>query len=64
VGIESISCDTCHFSKSTRLPFMSSSSRANKMFELVHFDIWGPTIESFDGFKYYVTLIDDFSRVT
>jgi transposase InsO family protein len=39
-------------------------SRANEMFELVHSDVWGPTIESFDGYKYFVTFVDDFSRET
>jgi hypothetical protein len=39
-------------------------SRANEMFELVHSDVWGPTIESFDGNKYFVTFVDDFSHVT
>jgi hypothetical protein len=34
------------------------------MFELVHYNVWGPTIESFDGYKYFITFIDDFSRVT
>lgn len=34
------------------------------MFELVHSDVWGPTIESFDGSKYFITLIDNFSHVT
>ena len=60
----SLECDTCHFSKSTRLPFNSSMSRASKLFELVHSDIWGPTIESFDGYKYFVTFVDDYSRIT
>jgi hypothetical protein len=59
-----ITCDTCHLSKSTRLPFSPSMSRANEMFELVHSDVWGPTIESFNGYKYFVTFVDDFSRVT
>ena len=34
------------------------------MFEVVHSDVWGPFFESFDGYKYFVTFIDDFSRVT
>jgi len=59
-----ITCDTCHLSKSTRLPFSPSLSIANEMFELVHYNVWGPTIESFDGYKYFITFIDDFSRVT
>ena len=33
------------------------------MFELAHSDIWAPTIESFDGFKYFITFIDDFCGV-
>jgi len=49
LDIKNIPCDTCHLSKSTRLPFMLSSSKANKMFDLVHSDVWGPIIESFDG---------------
>ncbi|KAM1692791.1 hypothetical protein PS2_031824 [Malus domestica] len=52
-------------SKATRLPFVSSNSRTSKLFELVHSDIWGPSrVESFDGYRYYVTFIDDYSRVT
>lgn len=64
LGKDSISCETCHMSKATRLPFSSSLSRASKMFELVHSDVWGPTSESFDGFKYFVIFVDDFSRAT
>ncbi|CAL2228316.1 unnamed protein product [Prunus armeniaca] len=47
------------------LPFISSISRASKLFEMVHSDVWGPApLESFDGYRYYVTFVDDFSRVT
>jgi len=63
-GYKKIPCDTCHLSKSTRLSFMLSSSKANKMFDLVHSDVWGPIIESFDGYKYFVSFVDDFSHVT
>jgi hypothetical protein len=41
---------------------MPSLSRANKIFELEYYDVWGPIIESFDGYKYLVTFIDDFSH--
>jgi len=64
LDIKNITCDTCHLSKSTRLPFMLSSSKANKMFDLVHSDVWGLIIESFDGYKYFVSFVDDFSRVS
>jgi len=34
------------------------------MFELVRSNVWGPTIESFDGYKYFITFVNDFSCVT
>ncbi|KAI5327777.1 hypothetical protein L3X38_027173 [Prunus dulcis] len=61
----SLVCEICHLSKFTRFPFNSSISRASKIFEIVHSDVWGPApLESFDGYRYYVTFVDDFSRVT
>jgi len=40
LDIKNIPCDTCHLSKSTRLPFMLSLSKACKMFDIVHFNVW------------------------
>ncbi|KAM2621688.1 hypothetical protein TB2_026408 [Malus domestica] len=58
-------CEVCQKSKSTRLPFPHSLSRATKVFEIVHSDIWGPaTLESFDGYRFFISFIDDFSRTT
>ena len=57
-------CETCHYSKSSRLPFKLSVSKVSQVFELIHSDVWGPFSISIDGFKYFVTFIDDFSRVT
>lgn len=59
-----VDCDICHFSKSSRLPFNPSLSRTTQPFEIVHSDVWGPFSSSLDGFNYFVTFIDDFSRVT
>ncbi|WVZ13038.1 hypothetical protein V8G54_017568 [Vigna mungo] len=58
-------CDTCHFAKHKKLPFSLSTSKSSQFFELLHADIWGPlnTI-SIDGHKYFLTLVDDFSRFT
>ena len=36
----------------------------HKPFELVHFDVWVFVLESFDGYRYFVTFVDDFTRVT
>ena len=55
-------CEVCHMSN---LPFPISNSRASKPFEIVYSDVWGPSsLESFDGYRFYVTFIDDFTRLT
>jgi hypothetical protein len=42
-----------------------SNSKTNAPFELVHSDVWGPApICSYNGFKYFVIFIDDFSKAT
>lgn len=61
LGSNSLSYDTCHFSKSTRLPFHYSLSKENKMFDIVHSDICEPTMESFDIYKYFSTFVDGYS---
>jgi hypothetical protein len=58
-------CDTCHFSKHKNLPYPISTSSSSKIFDIVHADIWGPySIPSIDGHKYFLTLVDDYSRFT
>ena len=58
-------CDVCHFSKQKRLPFTSTTHISSKPFELYHCDLWGPFATStIDGFKYFLTIVDDFTRCT
>jgi hypothetical protein len=58
-------CDICHYAKQKRLPFPNSNTRSSHIFELLHVDIWGPNgIVSVNGHKYFLTLVDDFSRFT
>ena len=41
------------------------NKRASTPFELVHSDVWGPCpVMSPTGFNYFITFVDDFSRVT
>ena len=62
---DKIPCDTCHFSKQRRLPYPISTSHSSKIFDILHADIWGPyAIPSISGHKYFLTLVDDFSRFT
>jgi hypothetical protein len=60
-----ISCDICKLVKQTRLSFSLSTSKSNELFELVHSDVWGPApITSYNGFKFFIFFIDDFSKAT
>ncbi|KAK3025395.1 hypothetical protein RJ639_044650 [Escallonia herrerae] len=65
-NISSVDCESCHFAKHHQ---SSLSPRVNKRvesaFELVHSDVWGPCpVLSKSGFRYFVTFVDDFSRMT
>ncbi|KAL4011672.1 hypothetical protein IC575_028733 [Cucumis melo] len=65
-SLSSLNCDSCQFAKFHRL---NSSPRVNKRasapFELVHYDIWDPyPVVSQTGFRYFVTFVDDHSRLT
>ncbi|CAL1397253.1 unnamed protein product [Linum trigynum] len=61
----SLPCDVCHFAKQKRLPFPISSTVSVKPFQLIHVDIWGPnSIPSHDGFRYFLTIVDDYTRMT
>lgn len=63
--ISSLECESCHLGKHHRISFPVSHKRASAPFVLVHSDVWGPTrVPSTFGFRYFVTFIDDFSRVT
>jgi len=50
-------CDVCHRAKQKKLPFtVSKSHTAN---------IWGPySVISMHGFRYFLAIVDDFSRFT
>lgn len=58
-------CDNFHLSKQRKLPYSWSISRASKIFELTHMDIWGHFPKtSVDGHKYFLTILYDYSRYT
>ena len=58
-------CDVCALAKQRRLPFSTSSISSVRPFELIHCDIWGPyRIASLSGAKYFLTIVDDYSRFT
>jgi hypothetical protein len=55
-------CHACQLGKHTRLPFSSSSSRAEKTFDLLHLDLWTSPGVSVSGSKYYSVILDDFTH--
>ncbi|KAK9063310.1 hypothetical protein SSX86_017180 [Deinandra increscens subsp. villosa] len=56
-------CDVCHRAKQHREPFPLSDHKSKQLGELVHLDVWGPyKIPSREGYKYFLTVVDDFSR--
>jgi GAG-pre-integrase domain len=62
---EKLVCDACEFGKHTRSSYSSSGSRSSLIFDLVHSDVWGPyPTTAVNGYKYFVSFIDCFSRMT
>ncbi|XP_060211652.1 uncharacterized protein LOC132639200 [Lycium barbarum] len=53
----------CPLARQTKLPFPQSSIKTKNIFELIHIDTWGPyKTATYNGFKYFLTIVDDFSR--
>ncbi|GJT22520.1 ribonuclease H-like domain-containing protein [Tanacetum coccineum] len=60
---DSAPCDICHEAKQTREPFPSCDHKTTNLGDIVHLDVWGPyKITSRDGYKYFLTVVDDYSR--
>jgi hypothetical protein len=65
ISCTSTTHDFCHayqLDKHTRLPFSSSSSRAEKAFDLLHLDLWTSPVISVFSSKYYLVILDDFTH--
>jgi len=45
-----------------RLPHNRVTPKATKLLDIIHSDIVGPFPDSFFGFKFIITFIDEFSR--
>jgi GAG-pre-integrase domain/gag-polypeptide of LTR copia-type len=58
-------CSDCNKAKAHKQSFINSSSTASAPLEIVHSDLWGPSLVVYDkGNKYYVLFIDEFTRFT
>ncbi|GJS02103.1 ribonuclease H-like domain-containing protein [Tanacetum coccineum] len=57
------SYDICHKAKHTREPFPLSDHKSKFVGDIIHCDVWGLyRVVSKDRFKYFLSLVDDFSR--
>ena len=58
-------CEVCPLAKQKRLSFPFPNRLSDKAFDLLHLDVWGPfSTESIEGYKYFLTIVDDCTRVT
>jgi hypothetical protein len=51
-------CQACQLGCHTRMPFVSSTSRADNNFDLIHCDLWTSPVVSVSGYKYYLVILD------
>lgn len=64
-GITEYNCGVCYNAKHHKFPFTVNNPRALECFELIHLDLWGAyRVKNLDGSSYFLTVLDDHSRVT
>ena len=62
LGSVSIENFNCVFRKQPTLPFNTNESISTDIFDLIHFDVWGPSsVSSIGGSQYFVVFVDDYS---
>jgi len=56
-------CTSCQLGKQLAFPFNNSELLSTGIFDLIHPNVWGPSlVTSIGGFRYFVVFIDDHSR--
>ncbi|KAF3772825.1 Retrovirus-related Pol polyprotein from transposon TNT 1-94 [Nymphaea thermarum] len=62
----SFQCESCQLGKHHRSSFPQRPGRSSQsVFELLHFDVWGPSrTPDLQGHRYYLVAVDDHSRVS
>ena len=55
-------CPICSNSKLKNFSYKKTENKSKSIFELIHMDLVGPVDESIHGNKYFLTILDDFSR--
>jgi len=55
-------CPICSNSKLRNLPHKKTKNKSKYIFELIYMDLVGPITESIHNNKYFISILDDFSR--
>ncbi|KAE8710348.1 L-ascorbate oxidase-like protein [Hibiscus syriacus] len=55
-------CTACQVRKSHSLPFSASQTVYSEHFQLVYVDLWGPPHVVSNGYRYYISFVDAYSR--
>jgi hypothetical protein len=51
-------CISCQLKKQSALPFNNSESIASASFDLIHSDVWGPSlVPTMSGLRYFLFLL-------
>nr|GEX28708.1 ribonuclease H-like domain-containing protein [Tanacetum cinerariifolium] len=57
-------CEVCHKAKQTKDSFSLSENKSTVFGQLMHLDVWGSyKVISREGFRYFLTILDDYSRL-
>uniref|UniRef100_A0A1J3G7B5 Retrovirus-related Pol polyprotein from transposon TNT 1-94 n=1 Tax=Noccaea caerulescens TaxID=107243 RepID=A0A1J3G7B5_NOCCA len=70
LGIKNINkrrlpCAICPLAKQKHLSFDSKNNMCANAFDLLHIDLWGPfSVQTVEGYKHFLTIVDDHTRVT
>lgn len=63
-SVSDFKCDVCELAKSHRITYSPSFNKSSEPFSIIHSDVWGPArIPSFSGARYFVTFIDECTRM-
>ena len=56
-------CESCQLGKGKKLPYQAGKHTSSEPLDYCHSDLWGPcSTNSIGGGRYFLSIIDDFSR--